>query len=51
MSNYEEGSIIEGKVTGIKPFGAFVAIDEKKNKAWYTFLKSLTAMLKTLLMY
>ncbi|AIC95470.1 MULTISPECIES: S1 domain-containing post-transcriptional regulator GSP13 [Shouchella] len=30
MSNYEEGSIIEGKVTGIKPFGAFVAIDEKK---------------------
>ncbi|WP_059103677.1 S1 domain-containing post-transcriptional regulator GSP13 [Shouchella shacheensis] len=30
MSNYEVGSIIEGKVTGIKPFGAFVAIDEKK---------------------
>lgn len=50
MSNYEEGSIIEGKVTGIKPFGAFVAIDEKK-QGWYTFLKSLTAMLKTLLMY
>ncbi|KMK77691.1 S1 domain-containing post-transcriptional regulator GSP13 [Alkalihalobacillus pseudalcaliphilus] len=30
MSNYEVGSIIEGKVTGIKPFGAFVAIDEEK---------------------
>ncbi|KGA96643.1 general stress protein [Alkalihalobacillus alcalophilus ATCC 27647 = CGMCC 1.3604] len=30
MSNYEVGSIIEGKVTGIKPFGAFVAIDEQK---------------------
>ncbi|MDO7267843.1 MULTISPECIES: S1 domain-containing post-transcriptional regulator GSP13 [Shouchella] len=30
MANYEEGSIVEGKVTGIKPFGAFVAIDEKK---------------------
>ncbi|ADC48985.1 general stress protein 13 putative RNA binding protein [Alkalihalophilus pseudofirmus OF4] len=30
MSNYEVGSIVEGKVTGIKPFGAFVAIDEQK---------------------
>lgn len=38
MANYEEGSIVEGKVTGIKPFGAFVAIDEK-NKGLYTFLK------------
>ncbi|TMW71858.1 S1 domain-containing post-transcriptional regulator GSP13 [Alteribacter natronophilus] len=28
--NYEVGSIVEGKVTGIKPFGAFVALDEKK---------------------
>ncbi|PTL37722.1 MAG: general stress protein 13 [Alkalicoccus sp.] len=27
---YEVGSIVEGKVTGIKPFGAFVALDEKK---------------------
>ncbi|CAM3840901.1 S1 domain-containing post-transcriptional regulator GSP13 [Alkalicoccus chagannorensis] len=27
---YEAGSIVEGKVTGIKPFGAFVALDEKK---------------------
>ncbi|MFK3938378.1 S1 domain-containing post-transcriptional regulator GSP13 [Alkalihalobacillus sp. NPDC078783] len=30
MANYEVGSIIEGKITGIKPFGAFVAIDEQK---------------------
>ncbi|MBU8905355.1 S1 domain-containing post-transcriptional regulator GSP13 [Desertibacillus haloalkaliphilus] len=28
--NYEVGSIVEGKVTGVKPFGAFVALDEKK---------------------
>ncbi|MBB5172856.1 S1 domain-containing post-transcriptional regulator GSP13 [Texcoconibacillus texcoconensis] len=27
---YEVGSIVEGKVTGIKPFGAFVALDEQK---------------------
>ena len=27
---YEAGSIVEGKITGIKPFGAFVALDEKK---------------------
>lgn len=26
----EVGNIVEGKVTGIKPFGAFVALDEKK---------------------
>lgn len=30
MSNYEVGTIVEGKVTGIKPFGAFVAIDDEK---------------------
>jgi general stress protein 13 len=28
--NIEVGNIIEGKVTGIKPFGAFVAIDGEK---------------------
>ncbi|HHY21789.1 MAG TPA: general stress protein 13 [Bacilli bacterium] len=28
--NYEVGSIIEGKITGIKPFGAFVALDEDR---------------------
>ncbi|MBM7096270.1 MULTISPECIES: S1 domain-containing post-transcriptional regulator GSP13 [Alteribacter] len=27
---YEVGSIVEGKVTGIKPFGAFVALDDQK---------------------
>ncbi|MDQ0255845.1 general stress protein 13 [Evansella vedderi] len=27
---YEVGSIVEGKVTGIKPFGAFVALDDEK---------------------
>jgi general stress protein 13 len=26
--NFEVGSIVEGKVTGIKPFGAFVALDD-----------------------
>ncbi|WP_078594687.1 S1 domain-containing post-transcriptional regulator GSP13 [Evansella clarkii] len=29
-SQYEVGSIVEGKVTGIKPFGAFVALDDQK---------------------
>jgi general stress protein 13 len=27
--NYEVGNTVEGKVTGIKPFGAFVALDEE----------------------
>jgi len=27
--NYEAGQVIEGKVTGIKPYGAFVALDEE----------------------
>ncbi|WP_349408348.1 S1 domain-containing post-transcriptional regulator GSP13 [Pseudalkalibacillus sp. SCS-8] len=26
---YEVGSTVEGKVTGIKPFGAFVALDDE----------------------
>ncbi|MGG3735354.1 S1 domain-containing post-transcriptional regulator GSP13 [Heyndrickxia coagulans] len=29
MSNYEAGNVYTGKVTGIKPFGAFVALDEE----------------------
>ncbi|UCZ52511.1 general stress protein 13 [Bacillus shivajii] len=29
-SQYEVGSVVEGKVTGIKPFGAFVALDNNK---------------------
>ncbi|MGC4377797.1 S1 domain-containing post-transcriptional regulator GSP13 [Fictibacillus sp. Mic-4] len=27
--NFEVGSIVEGKVTGIKPFGAFVALNDE----------------------
>ncbi|RSL34160.1 general stress protein 13 [Salibacterium salarium] len=30
VKQYEVGSIVEGKITGIKPFGAFVALDENK---------------------
>jgi general stress protein 13 len=28
--NFEVGSTVEGKVTGVKPFGAFVALNEEK---------------------
>ncbi|GER67506.1 general stress protein 13 [Weizmannia acidilactici] len=28
-TNYEAGNVYTGKVTGIKPFGAFVALDEE----------------------
>ena len=28
VKQFEVGSIVEGKITGIKPFGAFVAIDD-----------------------
>lgn len=27
--NFQVGDIVEGKVTGIKPFGAFVAVDDE----------------------
>lgn len=30
VQQFEVGSIVEGKITGIKPFGAFVALDEEK---------------------
>jgi general stress protein 13 len=30
MSKIEVGSVLEGKVTGIQPYGAFVALDEEK---------------------
>lgn len=30
VANLEVGSVVEGKVTGIKPFGAFVAITDDK---------------------
>ncbi|MBD1382572.1 S1 domain-containing post-transcriptional regulator GSP13 [Metabacillus arenae] len=29
MSNYEVGNVYTGKVTGIQPYGAFVALDEE----------------------
>lgn len=28
LEDFQVGDIVEGKVTGVKPFGAFVAIDE-----------------------
>jgi general stress protein 13 len=28
LGNFAVGDIVEGKITGIKPFGAFVAIDD-----------------------
>lgn len=29
FTKYEVGTVVKGKVTGIKPFGAFVALDEE----------------------
>ncbi|KGP72055.1 S1 domain-containing post-transcriptional regulator GSP13 [Pontibacillus yanchengensis] len=29
MAKFEEGQVIDGKVTGIQPYGAFVALDEE----------------------
>lgn len=29
LGDFSVGDIVEGKVTGVKPFGAFVAIDDK----------------------
>ncbi|HET7657500.1 MAG TPA: S1 domain-containing post-transcriptional regulator GSP13 [Bacillales bacterium] len=29
LENFQVGDIVEGKVTGIKPFGAFVAVDNE----------------------
>ncbi|WP_332695684.1 S1 domain-containing post-transcriptional regulator GSP13 [Halalkalibacter lacteus] len=52
MANYEVGSIVEGKVTGIKPFGAFVALDEKKqglvhiSEVAHGFVKDINDVLK-----
>ncbi len=28
-TKYEAGTVVQGKVTGIKPFGAFVALDDE----------------------
>ncbi len=52
MSNYEVGTVVEGKVTGIKPFGAFVAIDEEKqglvhiSEVAHGFVKDINDVLK-----
>ncbi|WP_100405278.1 S1 domain-containing post-transcriptional regulator GSP13 [Bacillus solitudinis] len=52
MANYEVGSIVEGKVTGIKPFGAFVAIDDQKqglvhiSEVAHGFVKDINDVLK-----
>lgn len=45
------GDIVEGKVTGIKPFGAFVSLPENKNglvhisEVSYEFVQDLSAVL------
>jgi len=46
------GDILEGKVTGIKPFGAFVSLPENKNglvhisEVSYEFVQDLAAVLE-----
>lgn len=46
------GDIVEGKVTGIKPFGAFVSLPESKNglvhisEVSYDFIQDLSAVLE-----
>lgn len=46
------GDIVEGKVTGIKPFGAFIALPEKKtglvhiSEVSYEFVQDLAAVLE-----
>ena len=48
----QAGDILEGKVTGIKPFGAFVALPESKtglvhiSEVSYEFVQDLTAVLE-----
>jgi polyribonucleotide nucleotidyltransferase len=39
----EVGSIVEGKITGVKKFGAFVALPAAK-PAWYTFPRCPTSI-------
>ncbi|MGN0974736.1 MAG: S1 RNA-binding domain-containing protein [Gemmiger sp.] len=46
------GDIVEGKVTGIKPFGAFVSLPDNKNglvhisEVSYEFIQDLSAVLE-----
>ena len=48
---FQVGDIVEGKVTGIKPFGAFVSLPEGKNglvhisEVSYEYVQDLTAVL------
>lgn len=52
QGNVNVGDIIEGKVTGIKPFGAFVAINDKQqglvhiSEVAHTFVKDINEHLK-----
>ena len=52
MSNYVVGDIVEGKVTGIKSFGAFVAINDEKqglvhiSEIAHGFVKDINDVLK-----
>lgn len=49
---YEVGEVLTGKVTGIQPYGAFVALDEKTqglvhiSEITYGFVKNVTDFLK-----
>jgi general stress protein 13 len=51
--NFEVGSIVEGKVTGIKPFGAFVALNDQVqglvhiSEVSHGFVKDINDVLKT----
>ncbi|EIT85611.1 general stress protein 13 [Fictibacillus macauensis ZFHKF-1] len=50
--NFEVGSIVEGKVTGIKPFGAFVALNDEVqglvhiSEVSHSFVKDINDVLK-----
>lgn len=49
---FQVGDILEGKVTGIKPFGAFVALPDNKNglvhisEISYEFVQDISAVLE-----
>ena len=51
-TKYEEGQILTGKVTGIQPYGAFVALDENTqglvhiSEITYGFVKDINEQLK-----
>ncbi|KOO48519.1 S1 domain-containing post-transcriptional regulator GSP13 [Priestia koreensis] len=52
MSKYEVGSVVKGKVTGIQPYGAFVALDEETqglvhiSEVTHGFVKDINEHLK-----